>query len=667
MTTALPSYRVRFVHLTAVWAYGVTQPVFALIDGNPDLLLHRDATRASVVLLAVLLAVVPPAVATGYAWLAGRYSPWIGDRVYLVALALCLVPIAARAVKQLDPTLALAIGVWAVLVVAGLVAYTRSQVVRLFVGYSIVLPVLSLVWFVHGLPGLTEGAEAAAVPITSPSPVVFVVLDEMAASTLMTRDGELDSVRYPNFARLAGEGTWYRNATTVHDATADAVPSILSGLIGRARGVPNLHNHPDNLFTLLGASYSLHVEENITRLCPRRECPRARRSTLGTGYGLFSDSIELLLPRILPQSLSEHIDRYVAVMDGPAYNRVDELEVLLDEFSHSKSTEALLYSHQLLPHAPWRFFPSGAGYGGGSMDVLSKEQWADNPWLVLQNFQRYLLQVGYVDAVIGRVLRTLDRASLYERSMIVVVADHGVSFRAGESRRNITRNNLADIANIPLFVKYPNQTRGTIDSRPVRSVDIVPTIADVLGVRLPWQVDGVSLLAPSPTRDIVVGAYSGDVVQASLVDMIRSRDETLQHKVDEFGEGHDSLFRIGTNKALLGRDVSRVVDRSPAVEVEVENEQTLTVRRASGFIPARISGHVVDGRLGEGVELAIAVNGHVRGLTTWFWDDEDDVQRFRSLVPPGSFREGVNRVDVFLVQRRGTNSLVSIGSTGGQS
>ena len=89
---------------------------------------------------------------------------------------------------------------------------------------------------------------------------------------------------------------------------------------------------------------------------------------------------------------------------------------------------------------------------------------------------------------------------------------------------------------------------------------------------------------------------------------------------------------------------------------------------ASGFFPARISGHVVDGRLDEGVELAIAVNGRVRGLTTWFWDDEDDVQRFRSLVPPDSFRAGVNKVDVFLVQRRGAHvSLVSIGSSGGRA
>jgi hypothetical protein len=178
-------------------------------------------------------------------------------------------------------------------------------------------------------------------------------------------------------------------------------------------------------------------------------------------------------------------------------------------------------------------------------------------------------------------------------------------------------------------------------------------------------VDGVSLLGPIPNRDVVVTSH-GEVVHASLAEMRRNRAETLRHKADEFGEGNDSLLRIGRNKALLGRDVSDVVERSPGVDVEVENEAALrNVRPASGFLPARISCHVSAGRLEEGVELAIAVNGRVRGLTTWFWDDLDDVQRFRSLVPEGSIHPGANQVDVFLVRGNGADaSLVRIGSSG---
>jgi hypothetical protein len=41
------------LHLVALWAFGVSQPVFALIDANPEFLVVRGATRSEVVALAV--------------------------------------------------------------------------------------------------------------------------------------------------------------------------------------------------------------------------------------------------------------------------------------------------------------------------------------------------------------------------------------------------------------------------------------------------------------------------------------------------------------------------------------------------------------------------------------------------------------------------------------
>ncbi len=102
----------------------------------------------------------------------------------------------------------------------------------------------------------------------------------------------------------------------------------------------------------------------------------------------------------------------------------------------------------------------------------------------------------------------------------------------------------------------------------------------------------------------------------------------------------------------------------------IENPNTfLHVRRDSGFSPARISGHVTSGRLEDGVELAVAVNGRVRGLTRWFRDKwTPGTQRFRSLVPEDSFHPGSNSVDVYLVTGSRTRpSLVEIGSTVGEA
>ena len=68
-------------------------------------------------------------------------------------------------------------------------------------------------------------------------------------------------------------------------------------------------------------------------------------------------------------------------------------------------------------------------------------------------------------------------------ALVIVTADHGVSFR--REVRGVTRLslNMADIAAVPLFVKYPGQTRGRTDRRAASVIDVLPTIADVLEIR----------------------------------------------------------------------------------------------------------------------------------------------------------------------------------------
>ncbi len=147
--------------------------------------------------------------------------------------------------------------------------------------------------------------------------------------------------------------------------------------------------------------------------------------------------------------------------------------------------------------------------------------------------------------------------------MIVVMSDHGVSFRAGQGRRPLTGNNLGDIVNNTMFVKYPHGLRRGVDSRPVSTIDVLPTIADVLGIRIPWHVDGLSLLGPIPkSRGVVLDKRGSDSPRrVPLSVMLRDRAVTLRFKAQQFGEGHDSLFRIGMHKTLLGRDVSGITER----------------------------------------------------------------------------------------------------------
>jgi hypothetical protein len=80
--------------------------------------------------------------------------------------------------------------------------------------------------------------------------------------------------------------------------------------------------------------------------------------------------------------------------------------------------------------------------------------------------------------------------------LVVVTADHGRSFEPNTSSRRITPQTIDSTAYSPLFIKLPYQARGQIDDSNVMAYDILPTIADILGVDLPWPVAGLPIGHP---------------------------------------------------------------------------------------------------------------------------------------------------------------------------
>ena len=63
----------------------------------------------------------------------------------------------------------------------------------------------------------------------------------------LTLNGEIDANRYPAFARLARDGVWYPNATTVDDYTFRSVPAMLTGRLPRIGASPVGAEHPKPL------------------------------------------------------------------------------------------------------------------------------------------------------------------------------------------------------------------------------------------------------------------------------------------------------------------------------------------------------------------------------------------------------------------------------------
>jgi arylsulfatase A-like enzyme len=96
-----------------------------------------------------------------------------------------------------------------------------------------------------------------------------------------------------------------------------------------------------------------------------------------------------------------------------------------------------------------------------------------------------------MDAQIGRLLQRLRERGFYDDSLIAVVSDHGQGLgdHGWYQHRLLYREQIW----VPLILRVPDGPRGVERSPLVRSIDILPTIADYLSIDPPAEVTGRSL------------------------------------------------------------------------------------------------------------------------------------------------------------------------------
>ena len=220
---------------------------------------------------------------------------------------------------------------------------------------------------------------------------------------------------------------------------------------------------------------------------------------------------------------------------------------------------------------------------------------------------------------------------------MAVVADHGISFRLGHDRRLVRAPNVEDLAPVPFFVKAPGQRSGRISDKPLRTVDVLPTLADILGVRIPWQIDGRSARAstvPAQRRRRIIAKKFRRAYLVDTPGYQRERQAALARKLRLFGNG---IYAFAPRP-----------DLAPARAVLVRPDRYRNVDPASGFVPTRVLGRIEPGSPGGGRVVAVAVNGRVAGTGRTFTLEGSDEEQFSVLIPERALRRGVNRVKVLV-------------------
>jgi len=102
---------------------------------------------------------------------------------------------------------------------------------------------------------------------------------------------------------------------------------------------------------------------------------------------------------------------------------------------------------------------------------------------------RYDNSLLYVDKQVGVLLEYLKKTGLYNKSIIVLTADHGETL---EYTHDYIRHGFGVYREeilVPMFIKIPGQEHPTINKN-VRHIDVIPTILDVLNLEIPKSMQG---------------------------------------------------------------------------------------------------------------------------------------------------------------------------------
>ena len=351
----------------------------------------------------------------------------------------------------------------AIIAIGAALLVLRKRPAQLFVSYLAAANLLFLGVFVFASPtaallGDGGAGDLGRVDIDRPAgPVVVVILDELPAATLMRADGSMNSDRFPGFAELASESTWFRNASSRYTNTHFAVPAILTGRIGEKGALPTYDDQPRNIFTLLGSEVPVTRYEIVTDMCPPTICAPPPRQSLRQA---LEDATVVYGHRMLPADLRGSLpdisqswgsygsdggggnDDDTASIDASAgdqsewsgdtdaerayakWRHLDRTEktaytqaaILREQIAQIDGSPALHMIHVALPHGPWML--NRSGYRATFVPDLPKGPGtASDEFAVRQQYQLHSMQVGAADAIVSEMIDHLKATGRMGRNV----------------------------------------------------------------------------------------------------------------------------------------------------------------------------------------------------------------------------------------------------------
>ena len=326
--------------------------------------------------------------------------------------------------------------------------------------------------------------------------VLLITVDTLRADHLGCYG--YSAAQTPVMDRLAGDGVLFERAETAAPITLPAHVSILTGTYPAYHGVRNngVYRLGPRAVTLAEV---LHDHGYATGAVISGY-PLATRFGLSQGFDSYDDH--------LPPERTRQI--------GFRERRAEEVARRGSDWLASVGQRRFfLWLHFFDPHAPY-----------------------DPPSPLAERFPQspYDGEVAYVDQEIGKVLEKLEAIGQLNKTVVVLVSDHGEGLGDhAEATHGVFL--YESTIRVPMILSLPGPLpRGRRVSTPVRTIDLMPTLLRLVDLPPPEELQGTSLLPLTSRRP-------PDLLLKSLSESLLPREN--------YGWSELSALRIGDWKFIL--------------------------------------------------------------------------------------------------------------------
>ncbi len=363
------------------------------------------------------------------------------------------------------------------------------------------------------------------------SPNIVLITLDAARYDLFVQN--LDSL--PHFKALAERSVVFDNAFSVGAVTTYAFPGIIAGIYPYhwGAGVSRFTRGIDQVVKESGYNTGFIIEWNPLLsqefgygvnadfyLCKfgmvganASPLPRhtisvqnlAKRLRLGVSSTVIRRIKPLLARSLLGraawvcvQRAYSFLRRYAGV-GGPKIAQARRSHALFrqhvrDFIDNRFTAPQFLWIHTTVNHRPYVTPANGSAFSDRRTNDLNARRAKVVNYRICQQLKRlYIESLMVADGMVGEILDTLSYKGFLDNSIIVLTADHGEEFMEEGKLFHSVESSSDILLHVPLMISHDGCFQPKHVETPVSTIDIPPTICDLLGIDIPDSFRGISL------------------------------------------------------------------------------------------------------------------------------------------------------------------------------